>query len=44
MADIKTNETHLEHGIKIKWLSFDGLLIMRMTWLHLEGPSEIKRP
>ena len=41
MAEIKTNEMHLEHWIKIKRQSFDALLRTRATWLHLDGPSEI---
>ena len=44
MADIKTNETHLERQIKIKQQWFDTLLITRATWLHLNGLSEIQLP
>ena len=44
MAKIKTDETHLDHPIKIKRRRFNGLLITRVTWYHVSGPSEIKRP
>ena len=44
MAKIKTYETHLECRIKIKRRRFHALLITRVTWLHLDGPSEIQRP
>ena len=43
-AEIKTKEMHLEHRIKIRRRPFDALLIMRATWFHLDGPSEIQRP
>ena len=44
MAEIKADKTHLERWIKIKWRCFVALLIMRVTWLHLDNPSEIQRP
>ena len=44
MAEIKTDETHLEHRIKIKRQRFHALLIMRATWLHLDDSSKIQRP
>ena len=44
MAEIKTDETHLKRRIKIKRSSFDMLLIMCATWLHLDGPSEMQLP
>ena len=44
MAEIKTDETHLEHPIEIKWWRFNALLITRAMWYHLGGPSEILRP
>ena len=44
MAEIKTNETHLDCRIKIKRRQFDALLLTCATWLHLNGPSEIQQP
>ena len=44
MAEIKTNETHLERRTKIKRRRFDALLITHVAWLHLDGPSKIQRP
>ena len=41
--EIKTDEAHLERRIKIKPRPFDALLIMRMTWLHLDDPFEIQQ-
>ena len=43
MAKIKTGVNASEHPIKIKRRAFDALLIMRMTWHHLGGPSDIQR-
>ena len=40
-AEIKIDEMHLDRQTKIKRRRFDALLIMRTTWLHLNGPSEI---
>ena len=42
MAEIKTDEMHLECRIKIKWQRFDALLITHTAWLHLNGPFEIQ--
>ena len=42
MAQIKTDEVHLEHWIKIKQGRFNELLIKRATWFHLDGPSKIQ--
>ena len=44
MAETKTDEMHLKSRIKMKRRSFNALLIMRTTWLHLDGPSEIQQP
>ena len=41
MAEIKTGETYLERPIEIKRRRFNALLITRVTWHHLDGPSEI---
>ena len=42
-TEIKTEEMHLEHQIKIKRRRLDMLLLTRATWLHLDGTSEIQR-
>ena len=42
MTEIITDETHLERQIKIKRQAFDALLIMCVTWLHLDILSKIQ--
>ena len=42
MAEIKTEKNAFESLIKIKRWVFDALLIMRVTWRNLSGPSEIQ--
>ena len=44
MAEIKTDETHMERLIDIKRQRFNALLKTRAMWHHLNGPSEIERP
>ena len=44
MAEIKTGEMYLERLIKIKRRRLNALLITRVTWHHLGGPSEIQCP
>ena len=44
MAKIKTNETDMARQIKIEQRRFDALLIMRTTWFHLDGSSEMQQP
>ena len=44
MANIKTDEMHLEHPIEIKRRRFNALLITCAMWYHLGGPLEIQRP
>ena len=41
MAEIKTDEMHLERLIEIKRRRFNALLIIHAMWYHLGSPSEI---
>ena len=42
MAEIKTDEMHLECPIKIKRQSFNALLITYAAWLHLDVSFEVQ--
>ena len=44
MAQIKTDETHMECQIKIKQRAFDALLITHATCQNLDGLSMIEQP